>query len=186
MNKIRILEKFKDIIRNKKLNHLYLFESNKSETDKLSFVFDLSYEFLKDDYNSPNLKYLIQNFSYPNFYYLSSNQSLFIKKEQILEMKQYFNQTSLIQSKKVYVINKIEDLSYEAANSLLHFLENPINNDILGILLTNNHNLVLSTIVSRAQFFYLDFLCLENKKLKTNFGLLSNKKNKRYFNFIIK
>nr|KAB8122858.1 hypothetical protein F2B49_00415 [Candidatus Phytoplasma sacchari] len=174
--KTKLLENFKIIIKNKRLSHLYLFESNKSDELQFSFIFDLVYEFLKDDYDLPNLRYLIENFSYPNFYYLSSNKELFIKKEQILDMKQYFNQTSLIKSKKVYLINKAENLSYEAANSLLYFFENPANKNILGILLTGNHNLVLSTIISRTHFFYLDFFLTENNLEFLEYFL--SKKNK--------
>ncbi|KXT29139.1 DNA polymerase III, delta subunit [Candidatus Phytoplasma oryzae] len=182
-----LLEKFKTIIKNKRLIHLYLFETVNNNENTLSFIFDLAYEFLKNDCFIPNLKYLIKKFSYPNFYYLSSSKDLLIKKEQILEMKRYFYQTSLLQTKKVYVINQIENISYEAANSLLYFLENPINNDTLGILITNNHNSVLSTIVSRSQLFYLDFfLITENRKDKT-FLLNNNLKDKldNILNFLL-
>ncbi|WCA22289.1 hypothetical protein [Candidatus Phytoplasma oryzae] len=161
----KLLEKFKNIIKNKKLNHLYLFESNiLNDAEQLDFIFNLSYEFLKTEDFSTNLKHLIKNFSYPNFYYLNSEDNSIIKKEKIREMTQYFHYTSLIQNKKVYVINKIEKLSYEASNSLLYFLENPINNNILGILITKNYNLVLPTIISRTQFFNLDFFIKDNSK----------------------
>jgi DNA polymerase-3 subunit delta' len=170
-----LLEKFKKIIQNNKLTHLYLFESQNNNIT-MSFVLDLVYEFLKDDTLTYNLQYLIKNFSYPNFYYLDSKKDSIITKEQVSEMQKYFHQTSLLQKKKVFIINKTENLSYKAANSLLYFLENPINDNILGILLTQNHNLLLSTIISRSQFFNLDFFFnLENKK--NNF-LFEEKKKK--------
>ncbi|WP_323847910.1 MAG: hypothetical protein Q2306_01120 [Phytoplasma sp.] len=153
INKNELLEKFKVIIQNKKLTHLYLIESSNIEEQKL-FMFELVYEFLKNSNCSESLKKLIRTFSYPNFYYLDSYDKK-ITKEQILAMQSYFNQTSLIQEKKVYVINGIENISYNSSNSLLYFLENPINENILGILLTKDRHLLLPTILSRAQIFSL-------------------------------
>ncbi len=154
INTKSLLEKFKFIIQNKKLMHLYLIEGSHQEAKKL-FMFELVYDFLKKDKPSAILKHHIKTFCYPNFYYLDANNTK-ITKEQILEMQLYFNQTSLLQKKKVYVIDGIENISYRVANSLLYFLENPINKNTLGILLTKDRNLVLSTILSRAQVFSLE------------------------------
>lgn len=154
-NKNNLLQKFKIIIQNQKLTHLYLIESDNDE-DKTTFMFKLVYDFLKNQNSAGFLnKELIQTFSYPNFYYLDAN-GINITKEQILEMQLYFSKTSLVQERKVYVIDGIENISYKTSNSLLYFLENPINENTLGILFTKDHHLVLSTILSRAQFFYLD------------------------------
>ncbi|MGM1458827.1 MAG: hypothetical protein ABZF75_00225, partial [Columbia Basin potato purple top phytoplasma] len=154
-DKNNLLQKFKIIIKNKKLTHLYLIESNNDE-DKKTFMFELVYDFLKNQNSSGFLnKEHIQTFSYPNFYYLDANDTN-ITKEQILEMKLYFSKTSLVQERKVYVIDGIENISYKASNSLLYFLENPINENNLGILFTRDHYVVLPTILSRAQFFSLD------------------------------
>ncbi|WP_238055059.1 hypothetical protein [Candidatus Phytoplasma ziziphi] len=154
INTKSLLEKFKFIIKNKKLMHLYLIEGRNQEAKKL-FMFELVYDFLKKDKPSSMLKHHIQTFSYPNFYYLDANNTK-ITKEQILEMQSYFNQTSLLQKKKVYVIDGIENISYRVSNSLLYFLENPINKNTLGLLLTKDRNLLLSTILSRAQIFSLE------------------------------
>ncbi|WP_341266626.1 hypothetical protein [Candidatus Phytoplasma fraxini] len=148
-----LIEKFKIIIQKKKLMHLYLIEGSNPKEQK-ALMFDLVYEFLKNKNSSESLKTLIRTFSYPNFYYLEFRDKK-IAKEQILEMQSYFNQTSLIQEKKVYVIDGLENISHNHSNSLLHFLENPINENILGILLTKDRNLLLPTILSRAQIFSL-------------------------------
>lgn len=102
INKNELLEKFKVIIQNKKLTHLYLIESSNIEEQKL-FMFELVYEFLKNSNCSESLKKLIRTFSYPNFYYLDSYDKK-ITKEQILAMQSYFNQTSLIQEKKFMLL----------------------------------------------------------------------------------
>ncbi|UQV27388.1 hypothetical protein H7686_0001015 [Candidatus Phytoplasma asiaticum] len=148
-----LLEYFRMLMRDQKLSHLYLIETNLNAQTKKSLIVDLVYEFLqKDNIKSDVLKKMIIENSYPNFYYLRDDKNFSVGKEQILEMYNYFTQTSLIQKKKIYVIESIEKVSYNAANSLLYFLENPINENILGILFTEDRNLVLPTIVSRSQF----------------------------------
>ncbi|MDO8168095.1 hypothetical protein [Candidatus Phytoplasma melaleucae] len=149
-----LLKQFKTIIKNDKLSHLYLIEGGSLQEQK-KLAFDLAYEFLKKNSLHIPLMTLIQQNNYPNFYYLCQQNSLPIKREQILEMYNYFGQTSLIQQKKVYVIEEIEHIHKQSISSLLYFLENPINENILGILLTSNINLVLPTILSRAQVFSL-------------------------------
>ncbi|MDV3173414.1 MAG: hypothetical protein Q8824_01985 [Candidatus Phytoplasma australasiaticum] len=147
-----LIEYFRMLIRDKKLSHLYLIETTYNTSTKHAFIIDLVYEFLQTDQIKPdNLKKMISENSYPNFYYLRYNKNISVGKEQILEMFNYFTQTSLMQKKKIYVIEDIDKISYNAANSLLYFLENPINENILGILITEDRNLVLPTIVSRAQ-----------------------------------
>ncbi|MDV3143689.1 MAG: hypothetical protein Q8839_01585 [Candidatus Phytoplasma australasiaticum] len=147
-----LIEYFRMLIRDKKLSHLYLIETTYNTSKKHAFIIDLVYEFLQTDQIKPdNLKKMISENSYPNFYYLRYNKNISVGKEQILEMFNYFTQTSLMQKKKIYVIEDIDKISYNAANSLLYFLENPINENILGILITEDRNLVLPTIVSRAQ-----------------------------------
>ncbi|QTX02810.1 DNA polymerase III subunit delta' [Candidatus Phytoplasma luffae] len=150
----KLLEKFKIIIQKNKLAHVYVFENNDNLVLK-SFMFDLVYEFLKKDNYSLFLKKNIKKMICHNFYYLDA-YSQNINKEDISNIKSYLNKTSLIEEKKVYVINGIEKISYKVANSLLNFLENPISKNHLGILLTCNRDLVLSTILSRSQIFSLN------------------------------
>ncbi|WP_338990557.1 DNA polymerase III subunit delta' [Spiroplasma endosymbiont of Seladonia tumulorum] len=72
-----------------------------------------------------------------------------IKKEAIQEIIQTFNYSALEQTGiKVYVINGIDLLTLEAANSLLKFLEEPSKNTYAFLLTTNKTN-VIDTIKSR-------------------------------------
>ncbi|AXF95027.1 DNA polymerase III subunit delta' [Spiroplasma phoeniceum] len=72
-----------------------------------------------------------------------------IKKEAIQEIIQTFNYSALEQTGiKVYVINGIDLLTLEAANSLLKFLEEPSKNTYAFLLTTNKKN-VIDTIKSR-------------------------------------
>lgn len=72
-----------------------------------------------------------------------------IKKGQIEDIQERFSISALEEKGcKIYIINKIENATTEAVNSLLKFLEEP-NNDIYAIITTANINNVLQTIISR-------------------------------------
>ena len=68
------------------------------------------------------------------------------------ELKSRFNSKASFGRYNIYIIYKAESLNPTAGNALLKFLEEPEDN-IIGILLTNNKSLVLPTIVSRCQAF---------------------------------
>lgn len=78
-----------------------------------------------------------------------------IKKEQLLNLKDEFNKKSIGSDKKVYIINNAEKLNQSSSNSLLKFLEEPEAN-IVAILLTNNKFQLLDTIISRCQILTLN------------------------------
>jgi len=72
-----------------------------------------------------------------------------IKKDQIENIQERFSMSALENKGcKIYIINKIENATVEAVNSLLKFLEEPTN-DIYAIITTANINNVLQTIISR-------------------------------------
>lgn len=88
--------------------------------------------------------------------------SLWIKKEQLLELQEEFMTKSLLASKKIYIITDATKLNTSSANSILKFLEEPADN-IIAILLADNIHQLLDTIVSRCQI-----ISLVNKKQKEN------------------
>ena len=88
--------------------------------------------------------------------------SLWIKKEQLLELQEEFMTKSLLASKKIYIITDATKLNTSSANSILKFLEEPADN-IIAILLADNIHQLLDTIVSRCQI-----ISLVNKKQKDN------------------
>lgn len=73
-----------------------------------------------------------------------------IKKEQLEELQKSFSTKSIESSKRIYIIYEAEKLNNSAANSLLKFLEEP-EEGIIAILLTNNINQIMETILSRCQ-----------------------------------
>lgn len=88
--------------------------------------------------------------------------SLWIKKEQLIELQEEFMTKSLLANKKIYIITDATKLNTSSANSILKFLEEPADN-IIAILLADNIHQLLDTIVSRCQI-----ISLVNKKTKEN------------------
>ena len=101
-----------------------------------------------------------------------------IKKSQLEELQEIFSKKSVLGNKKVYIINKAENLNSSSSNSLLKFLEEP-EEGIIAILITENIYQLLSTIVSRCQVLSLkNKLNLDNLSTKERIAqYLSNNKN---------
>ncbi len=79
-----------------------------------------------------------------------------IKKEDILNIQNSFSYPGVEKiNKKIYVIYGIENITKQAANSLLKFLEEPPKNTF-AIFVTKSLNTVLDTIKSRCQTFYIN------------------------------
>lgn len=78
-----------------------------------------------------------------------------IKKEDVQVIEERF-ETSAVESKgkMIYIINHVENMTQEAINALLKFLEEPSDN-IFAFLTCENESRVLSTIVSRSQTMHL-------------------------------
>ena len=79
---------------------------------------------------------------------------MWIKKEQIVKLQEEFSMKAIEGNKKIYIIDDCEKMNGATANSILKFLEEPTPN-IIAILMTNNINQVLKTIVSRCQVLSL-------------------------------
>lgn len=74
-----------------------------------------------------------------------------IKKEDVQSVEGNFEKTALeAKGKMIYVLHLVENMTAEAVNSLLKFLEEP-GRDIYAFLTTENEAKVLPTIISRTQ-----------------------------------
>lgn len=74
-----------------------------------------------------------------------------IKKENILKLQHEFMKTGLEHTgKKIYILNRAENATPDALNSLLKFLEEP-GSDMVAILLVEQMDRLLPTIISRCQ-----------------------------------
>ena len=94
---------------------------------------------------------LLTKTSYPDHLHVSSDKnSLGI--EHIRRASLFFEKTAQIGSIKTVLIPNAETMTIAAANALLKTLEEPTENSII-ILLTNEHDRLLPTIISRCRLF---------------------------------
>lgn len=183
-------------VNNNKISHAYLIETrNLSEIKNIintfvRIIYSSCEKFDKDnliDFDQINLD--------GNYIEINVDGTQ-IKKEQVIKIQEKFMTKSLNNKYRIYVIYNAEMLNEKAANSLLKFIEEPEDN-IIGILVSNNRYSVLETIRSRCQILSLvnnsididleniDFITefvslLENKKLKTISYIPSLCKNEYY------
>ncbi len=143
-------------IRNNNLGHAYLFVENVNDD-----FFDIIMAFVKEilcfdlDNNEKNIMCeRIDAGNYPEIKIISPD-GMFIKKKQIMDLQQDFSMTAIEGKKRIYIIRDVDKMRPETANSMLKFLEEP-DNDIMAILVTNNINNVLQTIISRCQVIRLN------------------------------
>ena len=93
----------------------------------------------------------------------------YISIEDIRELNRKFSLSSTDNSYKVCVVDTTEDLNISAANSLLKILEEPPNNTLF-ILVSNNQQSILPTILSRCQ--KVGFQKLNEKDLRDIYACL--------------
>lgn len=146
----RMLE---NALKYKRVSHAYLFVGDKN-TKKLDValffaktIFCENKDLEKRPCEKCNICFQINNNSFENLQIINPENGT-IKKEQIKDLQKEFSLTGRSNEKKVYIINEAEKLTQAAANSILKFLEEPTS-EIYAILITENINQMLKTIVSR-------------------------------------
>lgn len=88
---------------------------------------------------------------HPDVYYLNrEEEKKNISVEQVRDMQKFLSLSSFLNSYKIALIADAQDLSESAQNALLKILEEPHPKTIL-ILIANDYNFLLPTIVSRCQ-----------------------------------
>ncbi|MBO6046398.1 MAG: hypothetical protein J6P61_01470 [Erysipelotrichaceae bacterium] len=139
-------------IQNHKLSHAYLIVG---EADEASLYLAQSILCRKDTLacEECDICRRVANHNYPDFITYDGNEGT-IKKEYIESIQREFNKKAFEGGKKVYLLKSIENSSTVAMNSLLKFLEEPVD-DVHAILTTKNLNKVLPTIQSRCQIIRL-------------------------------
>ncbi len=154
----KFFEVTNNYIKNKKVSHAYLIEVSNYEQDffdVLNFVKMLLCDCSKEDLinNKNNICTLIDDGNYPDLKIIEADGQ-WIKKNQMLELMDEFQNKSLLDNKKIYIIKEAEKLNNSSANTILKFLEEP-EEGIIAILLTKNRFQVIETILSRCQFLNL-------------------------------
>lgn len=136
------------------LSHAYLFNLNENV-----YAVDMVNAFVKsiictehktkEEYEACSVCKRIDDGNYGDLKKIYPD-GMWIKKESLDELQKIFSTKSIESNKRVYIIYDAEKLNKASANSLLKFLEEPLDG-IIAILLTNNINQVLDTIVSRCR-----------------------------------
>lgn len=135
------------------LSHVFLIETN----DKVAALEDIK-AFVKvincnesymEDCMKCNLCHLIATDQLPSLEIVSPDGQA-IKKGQMEELKQKFSSIPYLSRYNTYIINDAEKFNASSANTMLKFIEEPEKN-IIGFLITNNRENVISTIKSRCE-----------------------------------
>ena len=149
-----IYQTFTNSLENKTLSHAYLLAGNPG-TPLLETAKFLAKSILCDDPSplacSNCITCLrIESDNYPDFIVLDGAKGT-IKKDDVLNVEERFEKTAFeTKGIMIYIINLVENMTIEAVNSMLKFIEEP-EAEVYAFLTTNNINNVLPTIVSRCQ-----------------------------------
>lgn len=149
-----IYQTFTNSLKNKSLSHAYLLVGNPGTPLKETAVF-LAKSILCDDPSplacSNCITCLrIESDNYPDVIILDGSKAT-IKKEDVLNIESRFEKTAFeTKGIMIYIVHLVENMTLEAINSILKFLEEP-EGEVYAFLTTNNLNNVLPTIISRCQ-----------------------------------
>lgn len=156
-----IYQTFVNCLSSHRLSHAYLL-SGAPGTPLLEVAKYLAKTVLCDDpsplaCNSCITCLRVDDNNYPDFIVFDGSKET-IKKDEVGNIETQFEKTAF-ESKgiMIYILHLVENMTTEAVNSILKFLEEP-GNEIYAFLTTNNENNVLPTIISRCQVMRLKLI----------------------------
>lgn len=153
-----IYKTFVNSLKNKHLSHAFLISGNPG-TPLFEVAKFLAKSILCDDpsplaCNSCITCLRVDDENYPDFIVIDGEKST-IKKGDVGDIESQFEKKAFeAKGIMIYVLHLVENMTEEAVNSVLKFLEEPGSN-IYAFLTTNNENNVLPTIISRCQLMRL-------------------------------
>lgn len=149
----------KNQVKNDLVSHAYIIESNSSNIG-LSFAKAFAKTLLCPNQNT-NLNNCGQcnqckSIDDNNFIEIKiiEPKGLWIANDQIEDLQNSFMKKSLVGSKKIYIINHFDKMRKQQMDKMLKFIEEPLDG-IIAILVTDNINKILETIISRCQIISL-------------------------------
>lgn len=146
---------FSTLIKNGRLQHAYLFEggAGSGRLEMAKWLAQVKLCPQKYDQGLPcgecQVCRRIEREEHPDVWFLRP-EGASIKVDQVRDVRQEFARSGMEAAEKVLIVDPIEAMTVSGANSLLKFLEEPVP-DVTIILLTENANQLLPTIVSRVQ-----------------------------------
>lgn len=149
-----VYQTFSNALKNGRISHAYLL-SGEAGTPLLETAIFLA-KSIVCEHPSPlcddTCKYCsrIDHRTYSGFRIIGENEGT-IKKEEVEDLISSFSKTPLEEKNEcIYIIHQVENMTVEAVNALLKFLEEPPSY-VHAILTTSNVAKVLPTIVSRCE-----------------------------------
>ena len=165
MAKINNIDDFNNLTSNiTSFSHAYLFDVNSLEK-AFPYIKEFAKRIIFQNVNNDSIndiEYKIDHDEFDDFYVVNPD-TIGIATVEIEKLLNYMQTKSLREDgRRVYVIYGFERLSRDVSNKILKFLEEPSDN-IYALLMTENIDQILSTIVSRCQILTLSFnLDVEN------------------------
>ncbi len=96
----------------------------------------------------------IDDDNYPDFIVIDGAKGS-IKKDEVEKIETQFEKTAFeTRGVKIYILHLVENMTLQAVNGILKFLEEP-GSEIYAFLTTNNESGILPTIISRCQTLHL-------------------------------
>lgn len=154
-------------LENQKLGHCFLMAGPKNPL-KLDTAFLLAQSIIEGNNTyaceTCDICRRVKNLEYYDLRYIDGSKDT-IKIEMIEELFDEFAKTTLeAKDKKIYIINNINNASTKVLNAILKFMEEPPSDNIYGILITDQIDNLLPTIVSRCQTVYFRALNIDELK----------------------
>ena len=153
-----VYQTFLNALQKDQLSHAYLISGNNGAP-----LIDVATFFAKSilcDDPSPMACNLcitclrVDDGNYPDFFVFDGGKET-IKKDDVVTIENAFNMQAMENKGiRVYILNLIENMTTQAINSILKFLEEP-GQRVYAFLTTNNENVILPTIISRCQVLRL-------------------------------
>lgn len=162
MTKINNIDEFNTITSSiTSFSHAYLFNVNSLEKS-LPYIKEFAkkiicpHSYEKACQKNCDICYQIDNDEYDDLYIVNPD-TISINTKEIELLQEYMKTTSIHENgKRVYIIYGFERLKRDVSNKILKFLEEPEKN-IYALLITENIDQILSTIISRCQIINLTF-----------------------------
>ena len=150
-----ILEILLSSIKNNRIAHAYLFDGS-ANSDKLQSALLFAQALLCNNNDAVTGKgcgtckncMMFKNNSHPDYHFLTVDGETIKVREHVEPFFQDIRLASPYNCKKVYIINEAQKMNAASQNSILKTLEEPFS-DVVIILLSENSNALLSTILSR-------------------------------------
>ena len=156
-----IYQTFLNSLQKDQLSHAYLISGNNG-APLLDVATFFAKSILCDDpspmaCNSCITCLRVDDGNYPDFFVFDGSKAT-IKKEAVTTIESAFEKKAFENKGiRVYVLHLIENMTVEAINSILKFLEEP-GQKVYAFLTTNNENVILPTIISRCQVLRLKLI----------------------------